>query len=123
MKHLFLLLVLTSTVLCCGTEELTPPQEVFIRIENASDFAFNNILVKTSEDHDYGNLNAGELSEYQEHERAFSYAYVELEADGETYVIQPIDFIGETELAGGNYTYILSLDESSERLLIALRED
>lgn len=127
MKQFFLLFLLTSALIACSNneqvEELPPPQDIFIRIENASDFTYENLLVKFIQDYDYGTLNPGELSAYQEYARAYRYAYVKLEANGQEYVLQPIDYVGETELSAGYYSYIISLNESLTGLTLEFRED
>ncbi len=129
MKQLLLLIFLTSFFLmACNTEqaeeEVTPPlKDVFVGIETSSNFTLDNILVKISEDHDYGSLNAGERSVYQQYSKAYEYAYVALEIEGALFGIQPIDYVGEMELPDGYYTYILTVDEQSNRLLLTFRED
>ena len=98
-----------------------------IRIENSSVFSYNNILVKAfGNDYDFGDLNANELSDYQTFDNAYRYAYTQLDIENEQFIIQPIDFVGETELENGNYTYIISADTTAElygRLNMILRED
>ncbi|AEM70973.1 hypothetical protein Murru_1934 [Allomuricauda ruestringensis DSM 13258] len=75
---------------------------------------------------DYENLGSGELSAYQLVAKAYSYAFVELEIDGETYTIQPIDYVGESTLSSGYYTYQIDANDTTEqydRLSISLVED
>lgn len=42
-------------------------------------------------------------------------AFVQLEIDGETYALQPIDYVGETPLENGSYTYQIDANDFQER--------
>ena len=51
---------------------------------------------------------------------------MELEIDGNTYTIQPVDYVGETPLENGKYTYQLDANDATERfekLSLRLIED
>ena len=63
-----------------------------------------------SDDKVHENVAASSYSDYLEYETAFRYAFVEIDTMGTSYVLQPIDFVGETELTPGFYTYELELD-------------
>ncbi|MBO0321233.1 hypothetical protein J0X14_02915 [Muricauda sp. CAU 1633] len=109
MKQVILLLCVLVGLVACSDEDYGP---VYIRLSNVSDFDFENIVVSPyGEQENYGNLAAGEISGYKEFDRAYSYGFIELTIDGETYTIQPIDYVGETPLAQGNYTYQLDVPE------------
>ena len=78
------------------------------------------------EEYFYGDLLSATLSDYQSVDRAYAYSYIEVIIDGNTYVLQPIDFVGETELTAEHYTYILDADNSMARfgrLSLELRKD
>ncbi|MBU2902924.1 hypothetical protein [Maribacter dokdonensis] len=92
---------------------------VNIRLFNESSFNFENIKVSGV---DFENLNSGEYSDYKEFELAYRYAYTELTADEDPYRLQPYDFVGETPLTSGNYTYNLNLDNNGN-ILLELIED
>ena len=117
MKKLLLLslslLVFTN---CSSESEENPDTEerlVNIRLSNTSDFDFANIIVDTSNGNvSYEDLNSGAISAYQTFDLAYRYAYVKVEVDGEIFEIFPTDYVGETPLSGGNYTYRLSLTEA-----------
>jgi heat shock protein HslJ len=51
---------------------------------------------------------------------AYSYAYVKVTAGGDEFVLQPIDYVGESLLAPGEYTYVL--DVAEQQLLLTLVE-
>lgn len=87
-----------------------------IRLSNVSQFDFDNVIVNTwDENVDFGNINSGQKSDYKFFKVAYRYAFVEVDIDGETYTIQPIDYVGETPLTSGNYTYQIDANDSREQ--------
>lgn len=118
------LFLIAFVVKSCSETAVT---DVNIRIENNSIYNYENIKVQGGiTDHTYENLAPGENSIYKTYEYAYSYAFVEIDIEGSTYTIQPIDFIGEERLDPGNYTYIISASESEvqfDKLSIELRKD
>lgn len=84
---------------------------VWIRVGNASDIDFDRINVHfPNQVEDYGSLPAGEVSEYREIDGAYRYAYSVAHAGDRRFVLQPIDFVGESPLRAGRYTYRFSVD-------------
>lgn len=122
MKYLLFIFALLSMGSCGDSQT-----GVNIRLENVSEYDFKNIIVITDMNYNYDNLNSAETSEYQEHGFAYRYAYIELNIDSTTYFIQPIDFVGETKLVDGNYSYLIGASSDTDdiygRLNIELRED
>jgi hypothetical protein len=97
--------------------------EVEIRIANESAFTFNRVDVGfPAERVSYGALAPNESSSYRRVEHAYRYAYVEIEVDGEEHILQPIDYVGETPLSRGKYTYRLDL-EATGAFSLTLRRD
>ena len=93
----------------------------WVRIQNVSTSDFENIIVG---EHDYGALSAGAFSEYADLGVAYTYNYVELTADGAEFVIQPIDYVGETPLGVGYFTYQVDITDFDARALsISASED
>ncbi len=106
MKRLIplVLLVLVSVFSCTDRDDNI--DSVNIRIKNVSDLSFDTVQVGNA-DAVHENVAPGEFSEYFSYEEAYRYAYIELVAAGETYILQPIDFVGEDPLNVGFYTYEL----------------
>jgi hypothetical protein len=59
-------------------------------------------------------LESGEFSAYKSFDLAYRYAFIELSADGVTYTLQPIDYVGETPLDRGDYAYQLDLEPNGQ---------
>jgi hypothetical protein len=111
MKKIFLVFVIGVLFSCSSdNNEETPSQQTSslqIRILNASQYKFESITVNQVS---YGDLIAKQRSTYKTHEMAYRYAFVELQINGKTYTIQPIDYVGETALENGNYTYKITVN-------------
>jgi hypothetical protein len=125
-RHLTqLALALAAAVGCAPGGPLEPEDRgpVEIRIANESQFGFDRVEVGfPTGSVSYGALAPGESSEYRSVSRAYRYAYIEIEVDGEEFVRQPIDYVGETPLAAGKYTYRLDLAATGE-FTLTFRQD
>lgn len=89
-----------------------------IRIHNASEYDFLRVEVNTyDEPINYGTIKRDEKSRYKTFELAYRYAYVRLFVDENEFIIQPIDFVGETPLGSGKFTYVLEVIDFENRIL------
>jgi len=57
----------------------------------------------------YGDIPSGAISGYQFWKSAFSYASVSAQINGREYGSDVIDFVGESPLGSGNFTYEILL--------------
>ena len=110
MKKLLVLalMAMTFTVGCTDRDDQIG---VNIRIKNTNAYTYDSVQVG-DEDKIHSDVEAGAYSQYLSYETAYTYAYIEIDANGETYVLQPIDFVGETPLNIGFYTYELNVDSA-----------
>lgn len=105
-----ILLILFSGCLVNSSEDDT----VMIRIKNSSSYSMQNILVKfPDEEITYGDLSSGEESGFEVVTKAYRYAYIETIVDNKTVILQPTDYVGESLLEPGQYTYNLSIDQET----------
>lgn len=81
---------------------------VNIRIRNLSDIPFDEVQVGDQEIL-YTDIAPDSYSDYLEYETAYRYAYIAITAGEESYVLQPVDYVGETALPLGLYTYELDI--------------
>ena len=115
MKKILILIVAITAFISCSKDDENS-SDLKIRLSNVSQFDFENIKVNTSTGNvNYANLKAGEKSDYKGFETAYRYAFIELEIDGKTYTLQPIDYVGETPLTDGNYTYQINASDSQNQ--------
>jgi major membrane immunogen (membrane-anchored lipoprotein) len=119
MRKFLIVIIALVCIAACSKEN--NEGEVRIRLSNISEYDFENIVVNTSTgDVSYGSLESGEYSVYKSFDLAYRYAFIELTADGETYTLQPIDYVGETPLEKGDYTYQLDLDPQDQYTSLTL---
>jgi hypothetical protein len=111
-QFLFALLALVVITSSCSDrdDDLTA---VNIRLRNTSEVNFDEVIVG-DESQVYENIAPDSFSDYREFETAYRYAYVQITSGEETFVLQPIDFVGEEALPIGIYTYELSLTEEGQ---------
>lgn len=88
------------------------PNTVLIRVENATGHDITEVFVAGPEDdHQYGDLQNGKQSPYQIYEKAYRYAFCTFKIGDAQFTIQPIDFVGESLLEPGEYTYRLMISD------------
>ena len=112
----YILLLFVGVIFGCSNNDNNPPTAVMIKLSNASNYDFKNITVgNDGVSNFYGNLNAKSKSYYMVYTHAYSYAGVELQINGKTYTFQPIDYVGESYLKNGYYTYEINANASQDR--------
>ena len=117
MKRITLMILSIVCLVATGcTDRDDEINTVQIRIKNASDITFDEVQVGDAEELHLDVL-PDSYSAYFEYAVAYKYAYIEIHAGEETYVLQPVDFVGQTPLPPGFYTYELSLSPEGEILL------
>lgn len=89
---------------------------VNIRIKNESNVTYDQVQVG-SEEMLHEKIGPDKYSGYLQYETAYKYAYVNIKVGEENYVLQPIDFVGETPLENGFYTYGLNITEAGDVIL------
>ncbi|MEL7271172.1 MAG: hypothetical protein AAGL34_16475 [Bacteroidota bacterium] len=92
------------------TDLRTPTNAVEVRITNTTNFDFEEVILMTK---DVGTVLAGESSSFYVFDMAYEYGYVKAIVEGKEYVAQPTDFVGETPLGPGQYSYLVSIFDTS----------
>jgi hypothetical protein len=120
MKKIFLVFFIGILVSCSndtiGDKIFPQTSSVQIRIQNASPYKFENVIVNTyNKEISYENLNSNQKSVFKTFDVAYRYAFVQLQINGKTYTYQPVDFVGETVLENGNYTYKITASSPSDQ--------
>jgi hypothetical protein len=91
-------------------KEKAPATGVSIRVRNDSAYAFTSLAVNTSGgENSYGALGPGQSSDYAPFARAYSYAAVKATLNGAEVSFLPYDYVGETPLQPGRYTYVVDV--------------
>lgn len=110
------MVLLYSGILACSDRD-DDVGAVNIRIRNSSDQVFDSVQVGQHETL-LLKVSPGDYSEYLEFETAYRYAFIEIRSAGESYVLQPNDFVGEEELPIGFYTYGLNITGDGDVVLL-----
>lgn len=120
LSTLFLGLLLTS---CASASTNGDP--VQIRVANESDVRFDQVVVNfPNQEENYGAIDAGGVSTYRQVGEAYRYAHLQVRIGERDLVMQPMDFVGESLLTSGRYTYVLDVDDPvSGNLELTLRRD
>lgn len=114
MKNSLIIIALITLLFSCSKTEINP-SAINIRLANTSIYDYKNIIINTTTgDVNFGDLKSLNSTGYKVFDTAYRYAYVKLEVNGKTLRIQPIDYVGETPLKNGNYTYEIHTDTPNE---------
>jgi heat shock protein HslJ len=105
------------------TPSIGPAPVIRVRVRNTSSVYFSDVyaVFPNGEKVHYGPIPAGGTSKYESVLEAYSYTYLRVKAGGRTYVYQPDDYVGESVLPDGQYSYALNLVGS--RIDLALEHD
>lgn len=118
------LTLLVSAIACMAAEEPGSSTAVRIRIANISEVPYSDVTIRfPRQTEDYGDLAPGAISEYRDVEVAYKYASVTLTANGRMHRALAADYLGETKLEPGAYTYTLDLDRGSPRFGLRVDEE
>lgn len=111
MKKLIPIVLLLLLACDTVTSDLNP-NSVYIRIVNSSPIDFKSAYIRfPKSEHTFGVFESGRSSRYQKFEEAYRYGYIEVKTERETYVLQPIDYVGESPLNNGKYTFKLNVED------------
>ena len=114
----FLMLTISVFIFLIGCTDRDDELEgVQIRVKNVSSLVYDTIQVG-GEEMVHENLSPESFSDYLEYETAYTYNYINISAGEETYVLQPIDYVGETPLPFGFYTYEVGIDDEGNVTLV-----
>ncbi len=114
-------LVTSFLISCDGNAEIGPNDEVSLRIHNKSALTFDEIFVAAPNDSNtYYNLNPGLASPYKQFKKLYRYSYIRIKSADREFILQPIDYVGESPLNAGKYTYVLDIDDPNYTYSVSL---
>ena len=113
--HRLLILTTVFLLIAPGCDSPTSHgEEVLIRIQNSSNYTMTSIKVAfPKEEVSYGDLVSGAKSDYKTISGAYRYAFISTVVEEKLLAIIPIDYVGESLLEPGLYTYKLYIHEDS----------
>lgn len=90
--------------------------EVRIRVKNSSTYTIENLRINTGGgEYVYEEISPGEVSDYDEYDYSYSYFFVSFSVDTSNFVRQPIDYVGESKIKSGKYTFDISIETFENR--------
>ncbi len=90
--------------------------EVEIRVKNNSSYTIEGFRISTGGgDFTYETLAPGEVSDYKLYDYSYSYFFVSFSIDTNDFVKQPIDYVGESKIKNGKYTYNIAIETFEDR--------
>lgn len=113
-------IIFLSIILLFSCSKNNFTNEVNIRLSNISSIRFVNATFNSV---NFGDIDPGEISEYKTFESSYSYGRVNITIDGQDYGWVPIDFVGESLLKEGDYTFQYSFDTVNNLLSDKLIRD
>ena len=116
MKKLFALLFVCLIILTGCSVVGNDDTEVEIRVKNSSTYTIENLRISTGGgDYIYETLAPGEFSTYKEYDFSYSYFFVSLSIDTNQFVQQPVDYVGESKIKSGQYTFDIAVETFEDR--------
>jgi hypothetical protein len=113
-----------ATFLLAGCATVSRPAEPMVRLHNASAYTLEAVQAGfPGRIVAYGSLRPGADSSYKPAGAAYRYARLEARLNGRRIMFQPIDYVGETRLPSGYYTYTITVDPEASALIIENRRD
>jgi hypothetical protein len=82
-----------------------------IRLRNSSAFVLTAVTFQPGEPQlKFARIEPGEATDYVPVSNAYSYGYLDVTVDGARRVIQPIDYVGESYIGDGRFTYVITIE-------------
>lgn len=108
-------LLLLSLLALTGARCSTEPTDARLQVRNLSELTFDSVRIGfPSVSIDFQDVPAGAATAFVPVEHVYRYGYVKVWVeDGRTFVLQPIDWVGEEPLGAGDYAYELDVDGES----------
>jgi hypothetical protein len=117
-------LALCSVVVAACRTRAGLVTEPLLRVRNVSGVRLDSVTVQvTGPVLLFGSFAPGQTSPYRAVGTAYRYARIQATVNGERLTLQPQDYVGETPLSAGRYTYELSVDMPARALRLNFRPD
>ena len=115
--------VATATVVACGNP-FFGDSKTEIRLRNASTFDLTNVTFAPGAPRlEFARIAPDGTTEYRTVDDAYPYGYLDVLVGGERRVLQPIDYVGESEIGAGRFTYVITIDGATRNPRVDLVKD
>lgn len=115
----FCQLIITGLPLlsACKKDIVKTNTEIELRVLNKTPAIIYNCIVNPgalSGSYNFGQVAVDSVSNYKIFDRGYSYGYLSLTLNNNTYALQPFDYVGETPLENGKYTYKITFSPPND---------
>lgn len=106
MRLLFILSAVLLFIIPGCSKKTEDKNGVQLRIENLNNATLDSLVVQNPAGRQvFYTIAPGTKSAYKVFDYIYNYAYIKAYYSNQTLVLQPIDYVGETKLETGNFTY------------------
>lgn len=106
--------VLATAAAGCNSDPFSTDDGTHIRLRNSSTFDLTSVTFRPGQaEIKFTRIEPGQTTNYIPVANAYRYGYLEVLVDGSRRVIQPIDYVGESFIGEGRFTYVISVDPST----------
>ena len=113
-----------SAALAGCSDPFSTDDGTHIRLRNASSFDFTSVtFTPGTSELKFPRIAPGTVTDYVPVANAYRYGYLDLLVDGVHQTLQPIDYVGESFIGEGRFTYVITIDPTTRIPSVALVED
>jgi hypothetical protein len=95
-----------------------------IRLRNSSTFDITSVTFRPGEAKlEFARIDAGQVTNYVAVSSAYRYGYLDVTVQGERRVLQPIDYVGESVIGEGRFTYVITIEPGTLNPGVTLVKD
>ncbi len=118
-----LAIVATAAMAACGNP-FSSDSGTEIRLRNASTFELTDVTFAPGSPRlEFARIAPGATTEYRTVDGAYRYGYLDVLVDGTRRVLQPIDYVGESVIGEGRFTYVITIDGATRNPSVELVKD
>jgi len=122
--RLLLIVVLTAAAAAGCNDPFSTDEGTHVRLRNSSTFEFTAVtFTPGTAELTFPRIAAGDVTAYIPVANAYRYGYLDLLVDGEHRRLQPIDYVGESFIGDGQFTYVITIDAATRNPSVTLVED
>ena len=95
-----------------------------IRLRNSSTFELTAVTFQPGGPKvEFDRIGPGQTTPYTTVSKAYDYGYLDVRVGGERRVIQPIDFVGESPVGEGRFTYVITIEPTTRNPAVQMVRD
>ena len=132
--HPFYLIAIVGLFIITSCKKNNPPaySDVGMRILNSTPWTFYDCTVDpqgtlsnypSAKAYNYGQVDIGSFSAYHIFPEIYRYAWFRLTMNNKLYYIRVYDYVGETPLVNGRYSYKITYSAATDNISLELNNE